>query len=269
MFVAADVMEVRDAASAWVSELEPGLYPGPDALALLDVVSDLKRLFAAAETLLAARVAETGAWREGSADRSAAHWLARRAGISIADAKAKLDTAAHLADLPATAEAFRAGRLSDQQAREVVAGATADPQAESVLLGTAAADSLKELRNESRRAQAVDDPEGRQKAIHARRGLRMRVDSDGTFRLSYAGTALAGSQIMAALKPFTDRAFRQAHKEGRVEPAQAYAADGLLAMALTAAAGGRCGGTEVECEGDRGGRPRRPPTRGGRTGGDV
>ena len=47
----------------------------------------------------------------------------------------------------------------------------------------------------------------------------MRVDSDGTFRLSYAGTALAGSQIMAALKPFTDRAFRQAHKEGRVEPA--------------------------------------------------
>ena len=44
---------------------------------------------------------------------------------------------------------------------------------------------------------------------------------------------------MAALKPFTDRAFRQAHKEGRAEPAQAYAADGLLAMA--ARRGGWCG----------------------------
>ena len=54
-----------------------------------------------------------------------------------------------LADLPATADAFRAGRLSDQQAREVVAG-DADPQAEQRLLGTAAEDSLGELRNESR-----------------------------------------------------------------------------------------------------------------------
>jgi hypothetical protein len=86
---------------------------------------------------------------------------------------------------------IRAGAADpvDQQAREVVAGATADPKAEPVLLGTAASDSLKELRNESRRAQAVDDAEGRQKAIHARRGLRMRVDTDGTFRLSFAGTA--------------------------------------------------------------------------------
>ena len=109
--------------------------PVTDALALLDVMSDVKRLASAAETLLAARVAETDAWREGSADRSAAHWLARRTGISIADAKAKLETAAHLSDLPATAEAFRAGRLSDQQAREVVAGATADPQAEHGLVG--------------------------------------------------------------------------------------------------------------------------------------
>ncbi len=110
----------------------------PDALALLDVVSDVKRLFAAAESLLAARVAETDAWREGSADRSAAHWLARRIGTSIAEAKAKLQTVEALDDLPATAAAYRAGRLSDQQAREVVAGATADPKSEPVLLGTAA-----------------------------------------------------------------------------------------------------------------------------------
>ena len=135
MFDTAEVVQVREAAGAWVSELEPGLYAGPDALALLDVVSDVKRLFAAAESLLAARVAETDAWREGSADRSAAHWLARRIGKSIAEAKAKLRTVEALEDLPATAAAYRAGRLSDQQAREVVAGATADPKSEAGVVG--------------------------------------------------------------------------------------------------------------------------------------
>ena len=183
-------------------------------------------------------MAETDAWREGSADRSAAHWLARRIGTSIAEAKAKLETVEQLDDLPATAEAFRAGRLSDQQAREVVAGATADPKSERVLLGTAAQDSLRELRNESRRAQAVDDEEGRQRRIHERRRLRMGVDTDGTFRLSFSGTAVAGAAIVAALRPFTDQAFKQAKKEGRVESHAAYQADGFVAMAQAAAAGG-------------------------------
>jgi hypothetical protein len=236
MFVAADVREVRDGLRDWVADLDPGVYPGPDARTLLDVVSDVKRLAAAAETLLARRVAETDAWK-GEADRSAAHWLARRIGTSVAEAKGKLDTAERSADLPATAEAFRAGRLSDQQAREVTAGATADPSAEHKLLGTAADDSLKELRNESRRAQASDDGEGRQRRIHDRRGLRSWVESDGTFRLSFTGTAYAGAVINAALKPFTDRAFKQARGEGRIEPLSAYAADGLVAMAEAAAAG--------------------------------
>ncbi len=141
-------------------------------------------------------------------------------------------------DLPVTAAAYRAGRLSDQQAREVVAGATADPKSERVLLGTAAQESLRELRNESRRAQAVDDEEGRQRRIHERRRLRMGVDTDGTFRLSFSGTAVAGAAIVAALRPFTDQAFKQAKQEGRVESHAAYQADGFVAMAQAAAAGG-------------------------------
>jgi hypothetical protein len=240
MFVAADV---REELAGWVAEVEPGVFSGGDALALLDVLSDVKRLASAAETLFAARVAETDAWREGSADRSAAHWLARRAGISIAEAKAKLQTVEALEDLPATAAAYRAGRLSDQQAREVVAGATADPKAEGTLLGTAAQESLRELRNESRRAQAVDDEEGRQRRIHERRQLRMGVDTDGTFRLSFSGTAVAGAAIVAALRPFTDRAFKEAKKEGRVETHGAYQADGFVAMAQAATAGGVDGAT--------------------------
>jgi hypothetical protein len=210
MFVLA---EMKRSLAEWVSELEPGVYAGPNALALLDVVSELKRLASAGETLLAARVAETEAWREGSTDRSAAHWLAPRCGISIADAKAKLETAGKLEGLPATAEALRAGRLSDQQAREVVAGATADPGAEKDLLATAADDSLKELRDESRRAQATDDEEARQARIHRRRGLRARVDSDGEFCMSYRGTVYAGAQILAGLRRSrTPRSSRPARK---------------------------------------------------------
>jgi Domain of unknown function (DUF222) len=228
--------EVRDAMAEWVADLEPAVSSGEQARSLLDVMSDLKRLAGAAETLLAARVAETEAWRDGS-DRSAAHWLGRRIGTSVAEARAKLETAERLGELPATSVAFRAGRLSDQQAREVVAGAVADPRAEQALLDVAADDSLKELRDESRRAQAVDDEEGRQRGIHQRRSLRVRVDSDGTWCLTFRGTAFAGAKIQAALRPFTDAAFKQARREDRRESLAAYAADGLAAMAEAAASG--------------------------------
>ena len=217
----------------WLGELEPGLYSGEDALRLLEVLSRITRLAGAAETLLAARVAETEVWREHSTDRSAAHWLARRCGIPLAQAKAKLDTAERLGALPATAAAFREGRLSDDQAREVVAGALADPTAEARLLATAADDSLVALRDESRRAQAVDDEEGRQQRIHQRRALRVRVESDGTWCLTFRGTVYAGARIMAALHPYREAAFKAARTEGRRESLAAYAADGLVAMADT------------------------------------
>ena len=65
----------------------------------------------------------------------------------------------------------------------------------------------------------------------------MGVDTDGTFRLSFSGTAVAGAAIVAALRPFTDQAFKQAKKEGRVESHGACQADGFVAMAQAAQAG--------------------------------
>jgi hypothetical protein len=235
MFVAA---ELRDGLAAWVAELEPGVYAGDDALRVLDVLSDVKRLAGAAESLMAARVASCDAWKE-SGDRSAAHWLARRTGISIAEAKAKLETADRLRELPATAEAFRAGRLSDQQAREVVAGATADPASESDLLGAAAEESLNELRNVSRRAQAAgEDEEQRRKRVHRQRRLRKWVSSDGQYHLTFVGAPEHGAEINATLAPFTEAAFQHARKNDEHEPLEAYAADGFVAMVRAAADGG-------------------------------
>jgi hypothetical protein len=222
----------------WVAELEPGEFSVEEALRLLDVVSEVKRLAAAAETLFAARVAPTGLWKAG-ADRSAAHWLARRTGMSVAEAKAKLDTASRLEELPATAEAFRAGQLSDQQAREVTAGAVADPSAEAELLGTAADDSLNELRNVSRRAQACgEDDAARRKRVHRQRRVRRWVSSDGLYHFSFVGAPEEGAEVNAALAPFTEAAFKQACKEGRPEPSQTYAADGFVAMVRAVAEGG-------------------------------
>ncbi len=100
----------------------------------------------------------------------------------------------------------------------------------------------------------------------------MGVDTDGTFRLSFSGTAVAGAAIVAALRPFTDQAFKQAKKDGRVESHGAYQADGFVALAQAAAAGGVDGAAEDEeqqREGDRGGRRGRPAPRCGRVRGDL
>lgn len=202
------------------------------AAGLVQLFAEIKRLAGAGEVMFARRVAEAGTW--DGRDRSAAHWYARETGTSVGEAKQKLETMKRLDDLPTTAEAFRAGKLSDQQARHVSIGAAADPEAEHDLLDTAATDSLKELRDQARRAQAVDDEGARQARIHADRGLWSQVDSDGTFRLWFRGTPEAGSVILRALKPYTEEAFKTARAEGRREPLCAYAADGLVATARAA-----------------------------------
>jgi hypothetical protein len=229
--------QVRKQLADLVAEFEPRLLGGAGARRMLDLFSEIKRLASAGETLAATRVAETESWRDG-ADRSAAHWLARRTGTSVGEAQAKLDTAAKLAELPVTSEAWRAGRLSDQQVRHIADGATADPRAEHDLLELVGRESLKELQTESRRAQAVDDEEGRQARIHRRRNLRVWSEPDGTFRLNLSTTAVAGSQILTALAPFKDAAYEHARADGRRESYDAYAADALLAMANAAAGAG-------------------------------
>jgi hypothetical protein len=98
-------------------------------------------------------------------------------------------------------------------------------------LGTAADDSLKELRNVARRAQAAgEDDDARQKRLHRQRRLRKWVGSDGLYHFTYVGPAELGAEVNATLAPFTEAAFKQAYKEGRREPLEAYAADGFIEM---------------------------------------
>ena len=127
---------------AVLSALEPGCLSGSDALRLLEVFTAIERLGAAGRTLVAKRVEESNVWRQ-SGDRSAAHFIAKQTGTSVGRTQAALETAERLAQLPATAEAFRAGALSEVQAEAVASAAALNPDEERPLLKRAGRDPFK------------------------------------------------------------------------------------------------------------------------------
>src|SRR5207245_9700738 len=90
--------------------------------------------------------------REGC--RSAAAWMAAQAGTPVGPAIATMEMAGLLDDLPVVAAAFRAGRLSGAQAKEVVDAAAEVPEAEHQLVDAAGKLSVVGLREECRRGQA-------------------------------------------------------------------------------------------------------------------
>jgi hypothetical protein len=177
-------------------------------------------------------VADSNLWR-GAGERSAAHWLARRAGASVGAAMATLETAARLPELPAVDAALRSGDLSHTQASEIASAAGADPSAEADLLATARNDGVAGLRDRCRRVKAAAAPDelARHRAIHASRSLRHWHDPDGAGRLDGRFTPEVLAELLVALEPFEAEAFRCARAEGRREGFDAYRADALLALA--------------------------------------
>jgi len=89
------------------------------------------------------------------------------------------------------------------------------------------------------------DLEARHRRIHKSRFFRKRSCADGAVELSYRSTPAEGAEVWAVAQAFGDRVFRAAHRTGRTEPSEAYLADGLLAMARQAAAGGTSTGTST------------------------
>ncbi|MGI9032460.1 MAG: DUF222 domain-containing protein [Acidimicrobiales bacterium] len=125
--------------------LEPRTFGGDDAARLLRLFAEAERLAGAGKALMARRVEETNTWRRDG-HRSAASWLAAATGSSVGVAVGTLETARRLEDLPAVAEAHRAGQLSQIQAREITGAADADPTAEADLLSAAKREPVAALR---------------------------------------------------------------------------------------------------------------------------
>ncbi len=214
---------------ATVRALEPERMAGEDAARLLEVVIRTKRVCSAAEAALAARVDETNAWRS-EGHRSAAHWLAAKEGASVGAAIDTLSTGRSLAECPRTAQAFRAGELSEAQAREITQAAVADPTAETRLLDTAATASLHGLREQCRAVRASAEPDQYER-IHRGRYLRCWTDPDGAGRGAWRLTPDAHARVSAALDAHLEQTFTDARREGRRESREAYAADALVALA--------------------------------------
>ncbi len=107
------------------------------------------------------------------------------------------------------------------------------------LLALAKSGSLGELAEGAARARAAQvDREARRQAVHRARGLRSYTDAGGTAHLHAQGRPEDVALVMAAIGPRAGHALAQARREGRRERPEAYAFDGLVALARGGEAGG-------------------------------
>lgn len=225
-----------------VRELDVDTLEPAGAEALVAVFAEIERLGAAGVALCARRAADAGTWQR-SGERSAADWLAKTTGTSVGVARGALDTAANVAAAPGVDRAFRSGRLSAAQAEAVARAAKVDPAAEQRLLDAAAANQpLTKLREECARVRAAaePDPVARHREIHRRRFYRSWTDAEGARCGMYKATPEAAAEIERIVRPFADAAFEGARRAEEREPSEAYAFDGLLAMARAARDGDGC-----------------------------
>jgi hypothetical protein len=226
-----------DSLRRFVAGLDPAALDGADAAHLVEVFAEVERLGGAGRTLAAGRVAETGAWGVGF--RDAAAWMSSVAGTTVGRARATLETAARLEQLPATAAALRSGRLSDTQVELVASAATADPAAERQLLTAAARNGVRGLKTEAARVEAAasTDQDQRYTSVKARRFVRHRALSDVEGLIEMRGPIDRTAAVMAALEPYERDQFEQARNADRRELPEALAFDAIVQLAADTAAG--------------------------------
>jgi hypothetical protein len=234
-----------------VRRFDADLLSPDDAAELMDWFAEVERLAVAGKTLAARRAVEGEPWLE-SGDRSAADWLAKRTGSTVGESRAVLDTGVALQHAPLTDKAFRSGSLSLKKAEALATAGAADPTAESRLLELAGSTSLQKLRDECARVRAAADPDPGETHARARRGRFWRrwTDPEGGRCGMYRLPVEEAAALEAAAQPFIDAVIDAARRDGRREPSEAYAADGLVAMAKAV-------GHDEERPSARGGRGRR------------
>lgn len=225
------VNEIVTALHSAVSSLDASWLSGADAAELVELFAESERLSVAGRTLAAGRVAQTGEWRAGG-HRTPATWIASKTQGTVAQAITTLHTAHHLNRLPATREAFANGRLSEVQAAEISAAAAADPGSETSLLRVAADEPVTTLREECRRVRAsAAGDEDYAERIRRGRYLRNWIDRDGAVRLDARLAPDDGARLLATVEAGAARLQLDAKRSGLREPAEAYAADALVALA--------------------------------------
>ena len=177
-------------------------------------LDDLAREITAGAVRLAAA---TAAWlrlvaefdeREGWAGvgiQSCAHWLAWQCALSPGAAREHVRVARALTTLPATAEAFAAGRLSYSKVRALTRVADAGTESELVELAThTTASQLDRVVRAWRRSDGVD--EGR---VAERRDFAWSWDDDGMLTLRVRMDGESGAELLAAIESLAERSARR------------------------------------------------------------
>ena len=211
-----------------LASLDPETMSPRDAVAVLEVATEINRESAAVMTLVAERAAQAGAWaREGH--RSPEDWLATKTGTSFGEAAATLEASAKLPELPRVQAALRQGELSGPRLREIAPAATSEN--EQRLLGAAKRESFTQLRKtcagEKASARSAEEERAHHDRIHRERSHRSWTDAEGAYRYEGKTTAMIGARLEAAIEAEADRVFKQAYAEDRREPAAAYRADAV------------------------------------------
>ena len=179
----------------------------------------------------------------------------------MGDASDLLRLGGSLEHHPAVEEAFRDGRLSSERAALVAGAARVNPGREGDLVAGAERDTLRQLKQRCLTAKAegrsARDERAAHEALRAARRCRTWTDEDGAVRLDARLAPDTGAALLASLRAQSNRCFERARKAGAHEPAEAYAADALVALVTGRGLLGP-GGTADPATG----RPGRPATGG-------
>lgn len=243
--------EARAAVTRAAEGFDASRLPMADARALLPVLDAIVRTATVVAAQVAARVADSGAWREQGAP-SPAHALARDTGTSLGAARTMLDLGRRLDAVPSVADAARAGRISPQQADVISRGAVADLASAAALLALAETRSLGELRTEVAQVVArTEDEAARRARVAAARGLRHYTDTDGLGHLHVTDSPEVVADVVGRLAAERERLFRAARRDGRRERDEVLDLDAFLAVVR----GRTGGGDRVEDSGAGAARP--------------
>jgi hypothetical protein len=237
------VVELLECVSPLAGELDPGKLDSAAGEELVALGVKLRRLGDVLTVLGTQAVARGDLWRrEGF--RSAAAWMAARAGVPSGPAIRTMEMAGELPRLPLVAAAFRAGRLSEVQAREIVDACAEVPDAQQQLLEAAEKVSFGDLKEECGRVKAsvITDEEDRHRRIHKGRYVRSWMDRDGAVRLSARLTPDEGALLLAAVDARRDEIILEAYRGRWYENPEAHRADALVDLAADARRGDPGGG---------------------------
>ena len=224
--------ELRQAAAGLAERFDAALIPAGHLAQVVRDAGAVEKMMATVAALAAARMASCGP--VAVAGRQAVRELAQASGTSLSEAARALEASRHLEAQPEVARAARAGQLSRPQMALVSGAVAVDAGSAPGLLALAETGSLSELAEGVARARAARvDLEARRQAVKRARALRCYTDAGGTSHLHAQGRPEDMAVVMAAISPLADQAFALARREGRRERAEAYAFDGLVALATS------------------------------------